>query len=91
MEENALSEMSFRGVDQNFSFVGKSDEALEHRRWLEFGLGTNAKRFAPIRQGEGVSRIMKEFPKNHGFFGVSFSILFLHEKKEYAPGGRSPL
>ena len=91
MEENALSEMSFRGVDQNFSFVGKSDVALEHRRWLEFGLGTNAKRFAPIRQGEGVSRIMKEFPKNHGFFGVSFSILFLHEKKEYAPGGRSSL
>ena len=32
------------------------DKALEHRRWLEFGLGTNAKRFAPIRQGEGVSR-----------------------------------
>ena len=42
MEENALSGMSFRGVDQNFSFVGKSDEALEHRRWLEFGLGTDA-------------------------------------------------
>ena len=45
-------------------------------------------RLVPIRQGEGDSRIMKEFPKNHGFFGVSFSILFLHEKKEYAPGGR---
>ena len=56
MEENALSLMSFQGVDQNFSFVGKPDKALEHRRWLEFGLGTNAKRFAPIRQGEGVSR-----------------------------------
>ena len=56
MEENALSGMSFHGVDQNFSFVGKSDEALEHRRWLEFGLGTDAKRFAPIRQGEGDSR-----------------------------------
>ena len=91
MEENALSGMSFRGVDQNFSFVGKSDEALEHRRWLEFGLGTNAERDAPIRQGEGVSRIMKEFPKNHGFFGVSFSAIFLHEKKDSIPGGRSPL
>ena len=91
MEENAVSLMSFQGVDQNFSFVGKPDKALEHRRWLEFGLGTNAERDAPIRQGEGVSRIMKEFPKNHGFFGVSFSILFLHEKKEYAPGGRSSL
>ena len=38
---------------------------LEHRRWLEFGLGTNARptevplgeiRLEPIRQGEGVSR-----------------------------------
>ena len=48
-------------------------------------------RLVPIRQGEGDSRIMKEFPKNHGFFGVSFSILFLHEKKEYAPGGRFSL
>ena len=91
MEENALSGMSFRGVDPNFSFVGKSDEALEHRRWLKFGLGTNAKRFAPIRQGEGDSRIMKEFPKNHGFFGVSFSAIFLHEKKDGIPEGRSPL
>ena len=42
MEENALSEMSFHGVDQNFSSVGTGDSALEHRRWLEFGLGTNA-------------------------------------------------
>ena len=42
VEENALSEMSFQGVDQNFSFVGKPDKALEHRRWLEFGLGTDA-------------------------------------------------
>ena len=56
MEENALSLMSFQGVDRHCSSVGKSDKALEHRRWLEFGLGTNAKRFAPIRQGEGVSR-----------------------------------
>ena len=42
MEENALSEMSFKGVDRHLSFVSKSDAALEHRRWLEFGLGTNA-------------------------------------------------
>ena len=48
-------------------------------------------RLAPIRQIEGVSRIIKEITKNHWFFGVSFSILFLHEKKEYAPGGRFPL
>ena len=89
MEENALSEMSFHGVDRHCSSVSKSDSALEHRRWLEFGLGTDAERDAPIRQGEGDSRIMKEFPKNHGFFGVSFSAIFLHEKKEYAPGGRS--
>ena len=91
MEENALSEMSFQGVDRYFSSVGKSDSALEHRRWLEFGLGTDAKTLAPIRQGEGVSRIMKEFPKNHGFFGVSFSAIFLHEKKDGIPEGRSPL
>ena len=88
MEENAFPLMSFIGVDRNLSFVSTWDKALEHRRWLEFGLGTDAKTLAPIRQGEGDSRIMKEFPKNHGFFGVSFSILFLHEKKEYAPGGR---
>ena len=91
MEENALSLMSFHGVDRKLPNEQCRDEALEHRRWLEFGLGTNANPEAPIRQGEGDSRIMKEFPKNHGFFGVSFSILFLHEKKEYAPGGRSPL
>ena len=91
MEENALSEMSFRGGDRNLSFVGTGGNALEHRRWLEFGLGTNAKRDAPIRQGEGDSRIMKEFPKNHGFFGVSFSAIFLHEKKDGIPEGRSPL
>ena len=88
MEENAFPQMSFIGVDRYFSSVGKSDEALEHRRWLEFGLGTDAKRFAPIRQGEGDSRIMKEFPKNHGFFGVSFSAIFLHEKKDGIPEGR---
>ena len=91
MEENALSGMSFRGVDRNLSFVSTWDKALEHRRWLEFGLGTDAKTLAPIRQGEGDSRIMKEFPKNHGFFGVSFSTVFLHEKKDRAPGGRCPL
>ena len=91
MEENALSEMSLKGVDRYSPSVSTGDAALEHRRWLEFGLGTDAKTLAPIRQGEGDSRIMKEFPKNHGFFGVSFSILFLHEKKEYAPGGRFSL
>ena len=91
MEENALSLMSFYGVDRRLLNEQCRDVALKHRRWLEFGLGTDAERDAPIRQGEGVSRIMKEFPKNHGFFGVSFSILFLHEKKEYAPGGRFSL
>ena len=91
MEENAFPLMSFHGVDRNCSSVGTGYEALEHRRWLEFGLGTDAQRFAPIRQGEGDSRIMKEFPKNHGFFGVSFSAIFLHEKKDGIPEGRSPL
>ena len=56
MEENALSEMSFRGGDRHCSSVGKTDKALEHRRWLKFGLGTDAKTLAPIRQGEGDSR-----------------------------------
>ena len=88
MEENAFPLMSFHGVDRHSPSVGKSDEALEHRRWLEFGLGTNAERDAPIRQGEGDSRTMKEFPKNHGFFGVSFSAIFLHEKKDGIPEGR---
>ena len=91
MEENALSEMSFKGGALQLPTECKPDSALEHRRWLEFGLGTDAKRFAPIRQGEGDSRIMKEFPKNHGFFGVSFSAIFLHEKKDGIPEGRSPL
>ena len=88
MEENAFPLMSFIGVDRHFSSVGTGDKALEHRRWLEFGLGTDAERDAPIRQGEGDSRIMKEFPKNHGFFGVSFSAIFLHEKKDGIPEGR---
>ena len=91
MEENAFPLMSFQGVDRKLPNEQCRDEALEHRRWLEFGLGTDAKRFAPIRQGEGDSRIMKEFPKNHGFFGVSFSTVFLHEKKDRAPGGRFSL
>ena len=56
MEENALSLMSFQGVDRKLPNEQCRDKALEHRRWFEFGLGTNAKRFAPIRQGEGVSR-----------------------------------
>ena len=91
MEENAFPLMSFQGVDQQMPNEQCRDKALEHRRWLEFGLGTDAKTLAPIRQGEGDSRIMKEFPKNHGFFGVSFSAIFLHEKKDSAPGGRSSL
>ena len=91
MEENAFPLMSFQGVDQQMPNEQCRDKALEHRRWLEFGLGTNAKTEAPIRQGEGVSRIMKEFPKNHGFFGVSFSAIFLHEKKDGIPEGRPPL
>ena len=56
MEENALSLMSFHGVERKLPNEQCRDAALEHRRWLEFGLGTDAKRFAPIRQGEGVSR-----------------------------------
>ena len=56
MEENAFPQMSFIGVDRNLSVVSTWDKALDHRRWLEFGLGTDAKRDAPIRQGEGVSR-----------------------------------
>ena len=56
VEENALSLMSFHGVERKLPNEQCRDAALEHRRWLEFGLGTDAKRFAPIRQGEGVSR-----------------------------------
>ena len=42
MEENAFPQMSFIGVDRYCSSVGTGDSALEHRRWLEFGLGTDA-------------------------------------------------
>ena len=42
MEENALSLMSFQGVDRKLPNEQCRDKALEHRRWLEFGLGTNA-------------------------------------------------
>ena len=56
MEENALVEMSFKGGALQLSTECTPDEALEHRRWLEFGLGTDAKTLAPIRQGEGDSR-----------------------------------
>ena len=43
VEENALPEMSFQGGALQLPTECKPDEALEHRRWLEFGLGTNAK------------------------------------------------
>ena len=91
MEENAFPLMSFQGVDRHSPSVGKSDVALEHRRWLEFGLGTDAKTLAPLRQGEGDSRIMKEFPKNHGFFGTPFFHIFRRDTKDMAPGGRFSL
>ena len=81
VEENAFVEMSFKWVDRQLPNEQCRDEVpgggtqcrrrkcpwgtLEHRRWLEFGLGTDARptevplgdtRLAPIRQGEGVSR-----------------------------------
>ena len=43
VEENAFPQMSFIGVDRYCSSVGTGDSALEHRRWLKFGLGTDAK------------------------------------------------
>ena len=81
MEENALSLMSFQGVDQNFSFVGKSDKALEHRRWLEFGLGTNANPQAPIRQGEGVSRTISGDSKERSVLWRVF-LCYLSSREE---------
>ena len=42
VEENALPKMSFKGVALQLPTECKPDEALEHRRWLEFGLGTDA-------------------------------------------------
>ena len=42
VEENAFSEMSFHWGALQLPTECKPDEALEHRRWLEFGLGTNA-------------------------------------------------
>ena len=81
MEENALSLMSFQGVDQNFSFVGKPDEALEHRRWLEFGLGTNANPQAPIRQGEGVSRTISGDSKERSVLWRVF-LCYLSSREE---------
>ena len=43
VEENAFPLMNFRGVDRQLPNEQCPDAALEHRRWLEFGLGTNAK------------------------------------------------
>ena len=34
---------------------------------------------------------LAEIPKDKGSFGVSFSAIFLHEKKDGIPEGRSPL
>ena len=42
VEENAFPLMSFHGVDQQMPNEQCRDKALEHRRWLEFGLGTDA-------------------------------------------------
>ena len=42
-------------------------------------------------KAKALAALLAEIPKDKGSFGVSFSILFLHEKKEYAPGGRFPL
>ena len=42
-------------------------------------------------KAKALAALLAEIPKDKGSFGVSFSILFLHEKKEYAPGGRSLL
>ena len=72
VEENALSEMSVQGVDRTLPNEQCRDEALEHRRWLEFGLGTNAKRFAPIRQGEGVSRTISGNSKERSVLWHAF-------------------
>ena len=81
MEENALSGMSLRGVDRYSPSVSTGDAALEHRRWLEFGLGTNAKRFAPIRQGEGVSRTISGNSKERSVLWRVF-LCYLSSREE---------
>ena len=81
MEENALVEMSFKGGALQLSTECTPDEALEHRRWLEFGLGTNAERDAPIRQGEGVSRIISGDSKERSVLWRVF-LCYLSSREE---------
>ena len=92
MEENAFPLMSFHGVDRYFPSVlqmGRSSGTpplirIRARHQCEYGWHRFVKAKALAAQSA-------EIPKDKGSFGVSFSILFLHEKKEYAPGGRSSL
>ena len=72
MEENALSLMSFHWGALQLPTECKPDEALEHRRWLEFGLGTDANPQAPIRQGEGVSRTISGDSKERSVLWHAF-------------------
>ena len=81
VEENAFSLMSFQGVDRKLPNEQCRDAALEHRRWLEFGLGTNAKRFAPIRQGEGVSRTISGDSKERSVLWRVF-LCYLSSREE---------
>ena len=81
MEENAFPLMSFQGVDRKLPNEQCRDKALEHRRWLEFGLGTDAKTLAPIRQGEGVSRTISGDSKERSVLWRVF-LCYLSSREE---------
>ena len=42
-------------------------------------------------KAKALAALLAEIPKDKGSFGVSFSAIFLHEKKDGIPEGRFPL
>ena len=42
-------------------------------------------------KAKALAALLAEIPKNEAFFGVSFSAIFLHEKKDGIPEGRFSL
>ena len=92
VEENAFPRLSFHGVDRHFPSVlqmGRSSGTpplirIRARHRCEFVWHRFVKAKAIAAQSA-------EIPKDKGSFGVSFSAIFLHEKKDGIPEGRFPL
>ena len=89
MEENAFTHLSFHGVDRHFPSVlqmGRSSGTPPLIRIRARHRCEHAKhRFV---KAKAIAAQSAEIPKDKGSFGVSFSTIFLHEKKDRVPEGR---